>query len=189
MRLVPLCHSVPAVPLLNLCGDFLPVHWFYTRDLADNPRLREIPLDRPMIAGTLRVVVAASPQWAETHSLIRYPSPYGRPSAPWRRPPLFMSADSLWGRAFRAAGQRGGRRSVNHLLTDEEKSFFCCKLGTGKPCFLMRLERRNLLVPAGVGRGVRPVFGHGNQHVPRHDLTRRQGISIQPKRAWLRNQN
>ncbi len=189
MKLAPPCHSDPAVHPLNFCSGFLPAHWLYARDLADYPGLRDILLDRLMIAGNLRIVVAASPQWAETHSLIRYPSPYGRPSAPWRRPPLFMSAASLWRRAFRATGQRGGRSHVNCLLTPEEKLFISDTLGSRKPLFLTRSEHRETSASTGVGKGAGPVSGPENQRILRRYLTRRQGINTQPKRAWLRNQN
>ncbi len=70
-------------------GAILPLGDGYTRKLADAVAVCRICLDRPKIACTIVSVVAAPPQWAETHSLIRYPSPDGRSCAVWCRPPFF----------------------------------------------------------------------------------------------------
>lgn len=49
-------------------------------------------LERALIQCSLNIVVEAHPKWAETHSLIRYPSPDGRTWSWVDRPPLFSAA-------------------------------------------------------------------------------------------------
>ena len=61
----------------------------FTRNAAD-AGMRLIPrLANEDFRGTLGHVVEVLPQGAETHSLIRYPSPYGRFCASLCRPPSF----------------------------------------------------------------------------------------------------
>ena len=70
-------------------GAFLPMGCANTRNTADAVAGRFIRLEGSNFAGSIKTVVAAPPQWAETHSLIRYPSPYGRSCTFWCRPPFF----------------------------------------------------------------------------------------------------
>ncbi len=70
-------------------GAFLPMSCANTRNTADAVVRGVIPLEGAIFAGSIKTVVAAPPQWAETHSLIRYPSPYGRSCTFWCRPPFF----------------------------------------------------------------------------------------------------
>ncbi len=93
-------------------GAFLPKGCANTRNAADVIRADFIPLDHPMIAGNVGIVVAAPPQWAETHSLIRYPSPYGRSCTLWCRPPFFLAMQKKC-RHRRALAQAGGRKAID----------------------------------------------------------------------------
>lgn len=70
-------------------GTFLPKGCVNTRNTADAVATRLSRLDRPEIACSIKGVVAVPPQWTETHSLIRYPSPYGRSRTLPCRPPFF----------------------------------------------------------------------------------------------------
>ena len=62
----------------------------YARNTADACRRAANGLVNAGIAGNVIDVVAASPQGAGTHSLNRYPSPYGRLCALRHRPPFFL---------------------------------------------------------------------------------------------------
>lgn len=68
-----------------------------TRNTADAVATCVMRLDRPNFACSIKGVVAVPPQWTETHSLIRYPSPYGRSCTLPCRPPFFP----LLGRGLR----------------------------------------------------------------------------------------
>ena len=88
-------------------GAFLPIEFENTRNTADAISTRAIPLDRPLIEGSIDLVVAVPPQWAETHSLIRYPSPYGRSRAFTHRPPFFLRAARILRNRRRVAINHG----------------------------------------------------------------------------------
>ena len=62
----------------------------YARNTADACRGIAKSLVGTEITGKVLSVVAASPQGAGTHSLNRYPSPYGRLCALRHRPPFFL---------------------------------------------------------------------------------------------------
>ncbi len=65
--------------------------WYnYARNTADACIQIAKGLVNAGIAGNVISVVAASPQGAGTHSLNRYPSPYGRLCALRHRPPFFL---------------------------------------------------------------------------------------------------
>lgn len=60
-----------------------------TRNTADAVAACVMRLERSDFACSIKAVVAVPPQWTETHSLIRYPSPYGRSCTLRCRPPFF----------------------------------------------------------------------------------------------------
>ncbi|VAW01870.1 hypothetical protein MNBD_ALPHA07-1734 [hydrothermal vent metagenome] len=70
-------------------GTIMLMWWNYARNTADACGQTAKGLERGGFAGNVISVVAASPQGAGTHSLNRYPSPYGRLCALRRRPPFF----------------------------------------------------------------------------------------------------
>ncbi len=78
-------------------GTILPMMGNYTRNTADTCNSIAKGLENPDIAGNVICVVAASPQEAGTHSLNRYPSPYGRLCALWHRPPFFLNISKGYG--------------------------------------------------------------------------------------------
>ena len=71
-------------------GAILPMSCEFTRNTADAVVQRHTHLAYSAIGCSISIVVAAPPQWAETHSLIRYPSPYGRSCTFLCRPPFFL---------------------------------------------------------------------------------------------------
>lgn len=88
-----------------ITGIFLPKGCVFTRNTADTGIGRIQPLADGEFEGSVRHVVEALPQWAETHSLIRYPSP-DRRSCTWLcRPPLFSPA-CAWSPGRRQLAQK-----------------------------------------------------------------------------------
>lgn len=92
-------------------GVFLPKSCMNTRNTADAVVARVMRLDRPEFACSIKGVVAVPPQWTETHSLIRYPSPYGRSCALRYRPPIFLRPEAAAADRRRAA-HRFAARSI-----------------------------------------------------------------------------
>ncbi len=71
-------------------GTIMPMVRNYARNTADTCIQIAKGLEHAGITGRFMTVVAASPQGAGTHSLNRYPSPYGRLCAFLHRPPFFL---------------------------------------------------------------------------------------------------
>lgn len=76
-------------PFGSETGAFTPIGCYFARNAADAGAVGRMRLDCPRIAVSLLSVVAVPPQWAETFSLLRYPSPYRRFCTFWYGPPSF----------------------------------------------------------------------------------------------------
>ena len=91
-------------------GTFLPMGCIFARNAAE----KEFGLPPGLAGGAASAnvdpVVVAPPQWAKTQSLIRYPSPWRRSCAIWRRPPLFCWEAKTCGNERRFAHWPSSRR-------------------------------------------------------------------------------
>ena len=89
--MTPSMHALGAQKTITGCknGTFLPKGCKDTRITADAVAAGALRLDRSENVCSINLVVAVPPQWTETHSLIRYPSPYGRSCTLRCRPPFF----------------------------------------------------------------------------------------------------
>lgn len=95
-----------AIPYL---GTFLLIACGFTQITADHAKAVRSHLAQREIAGSLEIVVAAFPQWAETYRLNRYPSPDGRPCTEMYRPPFFAASP------MDCAGKRGVAQTRSFL--------------------------------------------------------------------------
>ena len=77
-------------------GMKLPTLCGITQNTADAGVMRGQAFSTVRIRGNVKHVVAAYPQWAETHSLIRYPSPERRSCIILCRPPLFSDISMVF---------------------------------------------------------------------------------------------
>ncbi len=165
-----------------------------TRNTADAVAVRVMRLDRPDFACSIKGVVAVPPQWTETHSLIRYPSPYGRSCTLRYRPPFFRQRERLVARRRRVA-HRIGRGAIgfdlvpgmalNRAITKEKqiRGLIRCNSNQNSACALRPFLASPLVATPSVskplsarGRGPaqRPLSAAAS---PRAPLSARRAMS------------
>ncbi len=94
---------------LAVSGTFLPKACVFAQDTADGSVVSQCDLAKPAAIDNVDAVVVAPPQWAQTQSLIRYPSPCRRSCAFRHRPPLFRSNSKLYSHRQRLAHEPTSR--------------------------------------------------------------------------------
>lgn len=154
-------------------GVILPKGCVNTRNTADAVAARVMRLDHPDFACSINSVVAVPPQWTETHSLIRYPSPYGRSCTLRYRPPFFRRGErprrpescDRRGIAHPLGGQTIGfdltaGMALNRVITKEKQTrgFIRCNANPNS-YYASRLSWA--LLPAAIRLASRPLSARG----------------------------